>query len=133
MKANIIIDQETQKVKLILDWKVGKIGEQLTADEVENITRLVEQAMQNAGREAFKAWLMHDGVFRGDLFSGILSRKLRVSGVVTGIDCSVPDVFTKQRTCHGVQAISRQRLADRQRPGRGCVQSKPASRWAGTS
>ena len=30
----------------------------MTGDEAENITRLVEQAMQNAGREVFKQWLM---------------------------------------------------------------------------
>ncbi|MCL2118898.1 MAG: hypothetical protein FWH27_10780 [Planctomycetaceae bacterium] len=26
MKADAIIEQETQKVKLLLDWKAGKIG-----------------------------------------------------------------------------------------------------------
>jgi len=39
MKADIIIDQETQKVKLILDGKAGKVGQQLTADEAENVVR----------------------------------------------------------------------------------------------
>ncbi|MCL2119992.1 MAG: hypothetical protein FWH27_16360 [Planctomycetaceae bacterium] len=28
MKADVIIDQETQKVKLILDWKAGNNGGQ---------------------------------------------------------------------------------------------------------
>ena len=58
MKADIIIDQETQKIKLIFDWKSGKIGERLTADEAENVVKLIEEASQNAGREVFKAWLM---------------------------------------------------------------------------
>jgi len=66
MKADIIIDQETQKVKLIFDWAAGKVGQQLTADEAENVVQLIEAASQNAGREAFKAWLMqfecHDNV-----------------------------------------------------------------------
>ena len=31
MKADIIIDHETQKVKLILDWKSGNVGQKLTA------------------------------------------------------------------------------------------------------
>jgi hypothetical protein len=58
MKTEMIIDQDTQKVKLIFDWAAGKIGEHLTVAEAENITRLVEQAMQNASREVFKSWLM---------------------------------------------------------------------------
>jgi hypothetical protein len=66
MKADVIIDQETQKVKLIFDWAAGKIGEHLTADEAENVVKLIEAASQNANREAFKAWLMqhecHDDV-----------------------------------------------------------------------
>ena len=36
MKADIIIDHETQNVKLILDWKAGSIGEKLTTDEAED-------------------------------------------------------------------------------------------------
>ena len=40
MKAEIIIGQETQKVKLILDWKVGIVGQNLTADKSEDVTRL---------------------------------------------------------------------------------------------
>ncbi|MCL2117334.1 MAG: hypothetical protein FWH27_02790 [Planctomycetaceae bacterium] len=35
MKADIIVDQETQKVKLILDWKAGIVGPNLTADDAE--------------------------------------------------------------------------------------------------
>lgn len=66
MKADIIIDQETQKVKLILDWKAGNIGQILTSDEAEKVVQLIEEASQNASREAFKAWLMqhecHDDV-----------------------------------------------------------------------
>jgi hypothetical protein len=58
MKADVIIDQDTQKVKLIFDWAAGKIGERLTADEVEIVTKLVEQKLYEAGREVFKAWLM---------------------------------------------------------------------------
>ena len=30
IKAAIIIDQETQKVKFILDWKAGNVGQKLT-------------------------------------------------------------------------------------------------------
>ena len=44
MKTDIIIDQEVQKVKLILDWAAGKIEEHLTGDETEKVTRLIEQA-----------------------------------------------------------------------------------------
>ena len=66
MKADVIIDQETQKVKLIFDWAAGKIGERLTADEAEKVVKLIEEASQNAGREVFKAWLTqfewHDDV-----------------------------------------------------------------------
>ena len=66
MKTDIIIDQETQKVKLIFDWKAGKIGERLTAVEAENVVKFIEEASQNAGREVFKAWLTqhecHDDV-----------------------------------------------------------------------
>ena len=58
MKANMIIDQESQKVKLILDWSVGTIGQHLTGDESEKVTQMIEQATQEAGREAFQAWLM---------------------------------------------------------------------------
>jgi len=58
MKTDIIIDQDTQKVKLIFDWAAGKIGEHLTADEAENVVRLIEAACQNASREVFKRWLM---------------------------------------------------------------------------
>ena len=36
MKADVIIEQEMQKVKLFLDWKAGKIGKNLTADDAEN-------------------------------------------------------------------------------------------------
>ena len=32
-----MIDQETQKVKLILDGKAGSIGEKLTADVASNV------------------------------------------------------------------------------------------------
>ena len=48
MKADIIIDHDTQKVKLIFDCAAGKVVEHLTSDEAENITKLVEQAAQNA-------------------------------------------------------------------------------------
>ena len=58
MKADIIIDHESQKVKLILDWKAGNIGEQLTADEAEEEVKLIEQASREANREAFRQWLM---------------------------------------------------------------------------
>jgi hypothetical protein len=58
MKAAILIDQETQKVNLILDWQAGNIGNHLTASEAENVTRLIESATQEAGCEAFQAWLM---------------------------------------------------------------------------
>jgi len=58
MKAKIIINQETQKVKLILDWKAGNIGEKLTASEAEDVVKLIEVASREASREAFKAWLM---------------------------------------------------------------------------
>jgi len=37
MKADVIIDYETQKVKLILDWKPGIVGQNLTADEAEDV------------------------------------------------------------------------------------------------
>jgi hypothetical protein len=58
MKADIIIDQETQKVKLILDWKAGNIGEKLTADEAEEVAKLIEYVSRAANCEAFKQWLM---------------------------------------------------------------------------
>ncbi|MCL2117367.1 MAG: hypothetical protein FWH27_02960 [Planctomycetaceae bacterium] len=58
MKADIIIDQETQKVKLILDWKAGSIGEKLTDDDAENVFKLIEEASGKASREAFRQWLM---------------------------------------------------------------------------
>jgi len=58
MKAEIIIDQETQKVKLILDWKAGIVGEHLTADEAEGVVKLIEEASREASREVFRQWLM---------------------------------------------------------------------------
>ena len=58
MKTNIIIDQESQKVKLILDWSGGTIGQHLTCDEAEKVTQMIEQATQQVGREAFQSWLM---------------------------------------------------------------------------
>ena len=58
MKANMIIDQKSQQVKLILDWSVGTIGQHLTGDEAEKVTQMIEQATQEAGREAFQSWLM---------------------------------------------------------------------------
>ena len=57
MKAEVIIDHETQKVKLVFDWQGGEIGKHLSADEAENVMRLIEEATQQAGREAFKQWL----------------------------------------------------------------------------
>jgi len=50
MKADIIIDKETQKVKLFWDWKAGNIGEKLTADEAENVTRLAPTQSKNSNR-----------------------------------------------------------------------------------
>ena len=58
MKADIIIDHETQKVKFILDWKAGNIGQKLTADEAEDVVKLIEEAAREASREAFRQWLM---------------------------------------------------------------------------
>jgi hypothetical protein len=58
MKADIIIDQDTQKVKLILDWKAGIVGQILTADEAEDVAKLVGEVAREVSREAFKAWLM---------------------------------------------------------------------------
>ena len=58
MKADIIIDHETQKVKLILDWKAGNIGQKLTADEAEDVVKHIEAASREASREAFRQWLM---------------------------------------------------------------------------
>ena len=58
MKADVIIEQETQKVKLILDGKAGIVGQNLTADDAENVVKLIENASRKAGREAFWQWLM---------------------------------------------------------------------------
>ncbi|MCL2120545.1 MAG: hypothetical protein FWH27_19200 [Planctomycetaceae bacterium] len=58
MKADVIIDQETQKVKLILDGKSGIVGPNLTADDAESVVKLIEQASQEAGREMFRQWLI---------------------------------------------------------------------------
>ena len=58
MKADMIIDQKSQKVKLVLDWSGGTIGQHLTVDESKNVVKLIEQATQEAGREAFQAWLI---------------------------------------------------------------------------
>ena len=58
MKAELSIDRETKSVKLLLNWKDGKIGKQLTADEAENVVSLLEDVSQAANREAFKEWLM---------------------------------------------------------------------------
>jgi hypothetical protein len=43
MKANVIVDQDAQKVKRILDCQTGKIGWHWAADAAENVTRLIEQ------------------------------------------------------------------------------------------
>jgi len=40
MKANMIIDQKSQKVKLILDWSSGKVGQHLAGDEAEKSREL---------------------------------------------------------------------------------------------
>ena len=53
MKANVIIDQEMQKVKLILDWKSGIVGQNLTIDEAEDVVKLIDQALREASREVF--------------------------------------------------------------------------------
>ena len=53
MKADIIIDQDMQKVKLILDWKAGIVGQHLTADEAEEVVKLIEQASRAASREGY--------------------------------------------------------------------------------
>jgi len=58
MKAEISIDHETKNVKLLLNWKDGNVGKRLTADEAENVVKLIEDAVQTAGREAFREWLM---------------------------------------------------------------------------
>ena len=58
MKAEVIIDQETQKVKLILDWKSGIVGPNLTVDDAENVVKLIEEASRKASCEAFRQWLM---------------------------------------------------------------------------
>ena len=48
MKTDIMIDQETQKVKVILDWKTEIVGQKLTADEAEDVAKLIEQASREA-------------------------------------------------------------------------------------
>ncbi|MCL2117465.1 MAG: hypothetical protein FWH27_03455 [Planctomycetaceae bacterium] len=53
MKVDIIIDQDMQKVKLILDGKAGIVGPNLTADDAENVVKLIEQASRKANCEAF--------------------------------------------------------------------------------
>ena len=53
-----MIDQETQKVKLILDGKAGIVGSNLTADDAESAVKLTEQASRKANCEAFRQWLM---------------------------------------------------------------------------
>jgi len=70
MKADIIIDQESQKVKLILDWKAGIVGQNLTADGAEDVVKLVGEAAQKASREAFRQWLMQFECHTDVLVSG---------------------------------------------------------------
>ena len=41
MKTDIIIDQESQKVKNILDRMAGKTGKHLIADKTEIVTKLI--------------------------------------------------------------------------------------------
>ena len=54
MKAGIIIDHQSPKVKFTLDWKNSERGQRLTTDEPENVTKLIEQAAQQASQETFK-------------------------------------------------------------------------------
>jgi len=58
MKADIIIDHETLKVKLFLDWKAGNIGQNLTADEAEDVVKLIEEVARESSRATFRQWLM---------------------------------------------------------------------------
>ena len=54
MKAEIIIDHETQKVKLILNSKTGNIREKLTVGEAEDVVKLIKQAARETSREVLK-------------------------------------------------------------------------------
>jgi len=58
MKTEIIVEQHSPKVNLILDCQTGIVGKDLSADEAEKTTQLIKQATQEAGREAFKMWLL---------------------------------------------------------------------------
>ena len=57
MKTDMIIDQKTQKVKLILDWSAGKVGQHLTADEAEKVIRLIaSDGVQAIPRQGLADW-----------------------------------------------------------------------------
>ncbi|HBT76341.1 MAG TPA: hypothetical protein DEB39_05310 [Planctomycetaceae bacterium] len=58
MKMTLTMNAKEQKLSLVIDLKNGRLGKNLSAAEAENVVMHLEEALQEAGREAFKQWLL---------------------------------------------------------------------------
>ncbi len=58
MKTTLTMNAKEQKLTLVIDLKNGPLGKTLSADEAENIIQHLETGLRQAGREAFKQWLL---------------------------------------------------------------------------
>jgi len=58
MKVHWTMNTANQKLTLVIDCKNGPLGQNLSADEAENVIQQLEQTVHEAAREAFKQWLL---------------------------------------------------------------------------
>ena len=58
VKTTLTKNAKEQKMTLVVDWQNGRTGKHLSADEAENVIKLLEQRLQEAGREVFRQWLL---------------------------------------------------------------------------
>ncbi len=58
MKTMLTMNAKEQKRSLVVDLKNGRLGKHISADEAENVVSHLEKAFHEAGREAFKQWLL---------------------------------------------------------------------------
>ncbi|MCL2117097.1 MAG: hypothetical protein FWH27_01595 [Planctomycetaceae bacterium] len=120
-----MIDQETQKVKLILDGKAGIVGSNLTADDAESAVKLTEQASRKANCEAFRQWLMQFEC-REDVIETCLQKFVAFQPSRTAIQNIIDEMGKQLEQPEDVCSLERFRdndwPFDWQRPGRGSLQ-----------
>ena len=58
MITDIVNNTSEQKLSLVIDLKNGKMGQQLTADEAEQVVKHLQHTANDLCREAFKQWLL---------------------------------------------------------------------------